>query len=341
MSLLEAMALVPAACSSAKACTELQAHCAASTDWRFRFGVAPVLLDVLQGTDDPAVRTAVLRGMRVKGKGECSPSPRAHHRVASKSSTHDTIATVTIAPAAGRVTHLGLLHTLTPPLPGRACLRPCRSLCARTSRRVVAEAVSRVQPAVDGLLGALAPADALALQRLVHAGGGGVGLAGVPNAECVTRPADPSGARGNTTSGSESSYNRSAPAPPTGVVLDGHVGFGTGGDGSATRAVATGTAARPSGVAQAMDGQMAVRTTPRPPPPPPLSAAGAPPARVSTTYAGPQAEPGRSLGAQPRPPTGALAGPPSPASPAGGTVFVNPMMLDRSQRMMHLQQPLP
>jgi hypothetical protein len=66
--LLEASALVPAACGSVKSCAELQSHCTASTDWRFRFGVVGVLLDVIRSSQDPGVRTAALRGFRVKGE---------------------------------------------------------------------------------------------------------------------------------------------------------------------------------------------------------------------------------------------------------------------------------
>jgi hypothetical protein len=59
--------MVPAACGSVKACRELQSHCATSTDWRFRFGAVALLLDVLQGSGEPGVRSAALRGSQVKG----------------------------------------------------------------------------------------------------------------------------------------------------------------------------------------------------------------------------------------------------------------------------------
>ena len=67
MALLEAQCLVPAALTSTKACDQLQAQCAASNDWRFRFGAVAVLMDVVQHTQDAGVRSMAVRGACAKG----------------------------------------------------------------------------------------------------------------------------------------------------------------------------------------------------------------------------------------------------------------------------------
>ena len=59
--------MVSDAMTSPKVCQQLQTSCAATTDWRFRFGAASVLMEVAQGTQDAAVRSAVVRGSCSKG----------------------------------------------------------------------------------------------------------------------------------------------------------------------------------------------------------------------------------------------------------------------------------
>ncbi len=59
VSLLEASAMVHAATTSPKACQQLQAMCAATTDWRFRFGATSVLMEVVRGTPDAAARSSL------------------------------------------------------------------------------------------------------------------------------------------------------------------------------------------------------------------------------------------------------------------------------------------
>ncbi len=67
VSLLEASAMVSDATTSPKVCQQLQTSCAAITDWWFRFGAASVLMEVAHGTQDAAVRSAVVRGSCSKG----------------------------------------------------------------------------------------------------------------------------------------------------------------------------------------------------------------------------------------------------------------------------------
>jgi hypothetical protein len=62
VALLEASVLVPQAASSVEACRKLQVACAASDDWRLRFGAVGLLAEVLQRSKDTAVGTLALKG---------------------------------------------------------------------------------------------------------------------------------------------------------------------------------------------------------------------------------------------------------------------------------------